>query len=283
MFSTRNTRLLGGAAALLIGSALAAVLPTAGAQAAVPGLVQVQAASPNNSVGKSVTVSCPAGQRVVDAGGYITGAGPDDIALDDVTPNAGAVGSVTASAYETDGTGANWRVHAVAECANPLPGQVRVFNTSPNNSANKSVTVTCPAGTNVIGVGLQTDRGLGDVIIDRVAPNAGLTSVTVAGREDGALARNWDIIAYAVCANVLPGQVGVAASPPANSANKVRPAICPAGTVAIGGGGEAVGAGGRVLLRELLPAGNAMVAVADEEDPFAGNWTLITTAICARP
>ena len=282
MFSTRNTRLLGGTAAMLIGSTLAVVLPAVGARAAVPGLVQVQAASPNNSVGKSVTVSCPAGQRVVDAGGYITGAGPNDIALDDVTPNAG-LGSVTASAYETDGTGANWRVHAVAECANPLAGQVRVFNTSPNNSADKSVTVTCPAGTNVIGVGLQTDRGLGDVIIGRVAPNAGLTSVSVAGREDGALARNWDIIAYAVCANVLPGQLGVAASPPASSANKVQPAICPTGTVAIGGGGEAVGAGGQVLLRELLPAGNSMVAVGNEEDPFAGNWTLITTAICARP
>jgi hypothetical protein len=53
--------------------------------------------------------------------------------------------------------------------------------------------------------------------------------------------------------------------------------------VAIGGGGEVVGAGGQVLLRELLPAGNSVVAVANEEDPFAGNWTLITTAICARP
>jgi len=280
MISIRNTRRLGGAAALLIGTALATVLPAGAAHAAVPGLVQVQAPSPSNSVGKSVTVSCPAGKRVVDAGGYITGAPAGRIVLDDATPNGT---SVTASAYEPDPVSANWVVHAVAECANPLPGQVRVFKTSPNNSVSKSVTVNCPAGRNVIGVGLQTDRGLGDVLIDHVAPNAGLTSVTVEGKEDGALARNWDIIAYAICANPPPGLLGVAVSPPANSANKAQLATCPAGTVAIGGGGQAVGAGSQALVSELLPVGNSMLAVGAEEDPFAGAWAEITTAICAQP
>lgn len=282
MFSTRNTRRLGGAAALLIGSALATVLPTGVAHAAVPGLVTVQAASPANSVGKAVTVSCPVGKRVVGVGGFITGAPAGEVTLDDLTPNAG-LSSVTASAYETDGSAANWEVHAVAKCANPLAGLVRVFSASPNNSVDKSVSVNCPVGTNVIAAGNQTNGGLGDVIIDQIAPSAGLTSVTVSGKEDAALARNWSIDAYAICANPLPGLVGVAASPPSSSINKFRAAICPAGTVALGGGAQVVGGTGEVLLSELQPAGSSTFALADEEDPFAPNWTVVTTSICALP
>ena len=53
----------------LLGTALAVVAPAVAADAAVPGLVEVQATSANNSVGKSVTVTCPAGNglRVSDA------------------------------------------------------------------------------------------------------------------------------------------------------------------------------------------------------------------------
>lgn len=283
MISIRNTRLLGGAAALLIGSALATVLPAGAAHAAVPGLVTVTAASPSNSVGKAVTVSCPVGKQVVGAGAFISGAPAGQVALDDVTPNAGLL-SVTASAYETDGSASNWQVIAVAKCANPLPGLVRVFTASPNNSVDKNVTANCPTGTDVIAAGSQTNGGLGDVIIDRIAPNAGLTSVTVSGKEDAALARNWSIDAYAICANPLPGLVGVAASPPSNSvATRFQAAACPIGTVALGGGAEVVGGTGEVLLSQLQPAANSTLGFAAEEDPFALNWTVVTTTICALP
>jgi hypothetical protein len=280
MFSMRNNRRLGGATALLIGAALLTVVPAGAAHAAVPGLQQVQAPSVSNSVGKSVSVVCPAGKRVVSAGGYITGAPAGEVTLDDVEPIGST--SVMVSAYETDGTPANWVVHAVAECADPLPGQTVRFQPSALNSVDKTATVNCPAGTNVIGAGVQTDNGQGDVIIDRIAPNAGLTSVTVAGEEDTPITRNWQIFAYAVCANAPSGLLGVAAAPPSNSNNKAQVATCPAGKIALGGGAEVVGAGGEVLLSELLPIANTSLALAQEEDPFAGSWTLISSTICAN-
>jgi hypothetical protein len=281
MFRTTHiTRGLGGVAvAALLGSAVAAVAPAVTAAAAVPGLATVQAASPNNSVGKSVTVSCPAGTLVVDAGGFVTGV-VGQVVLDDITPDAG-LGSVTVTGYETDGTGANWRVHAFAKCADPLPGQVRVPMNSANNSRNKSVTANCPTGTNVIGVGSQTSGpSLGNVITDRIAPNAGLTSVTVSAKEDGTFTKNWVLTAYAICADPPPGLIEIAGST-VSSANKVETVTCPAGTVAIGSGARVTGARDDAMFAALLPAGATSGATGVEEDPTARNWALTTLGICA--
>ena len=268
--------------AALLGASLAAVLPAATAHAAVPGLVEVQAASVNNSVGKSVTVTCPAGKLVDNAGGYVTGV-VGEVVLDDVTPNAG-LGSVTVTGYETDGTAANWQVHAAATCADPLPGQVLALNSSPNNSLNKAVTVTCPTGSNVIGVGSQTSgASLGDVIPDRITPNSGLTSVTVAAREDGTLTRNWELTAYAICAQPPPGLVRVAGST-VNSVNKIEAVTCPPGAVALGAGAQVSGAADDAMFGSILPgAGTTAGATGVEEDPVAGPWTLTAVGICANP
>jgi hypothetical protein len=267
--------------AALLGASLAAVLPAAVAHAAVPGLVQVQAASVSNSVGKSVTVACPAGKLLVNAGGYVTGV-VGEVVLDDITPNAG-LGSVTVTGYETDGTAANWQVHAVASCADPLPGQRLVFNSSPNNSLNKAVTVTCPTGTNVIGLGSQTwGASLGDVIPDRITPNLGLTSVTVSAREDGTVTRNWQLSAYAICAQPLPGLVRVAAST-VSSVNKVEAVNCPPGTVALGAGAQVSGAADDAMFGSMLPGATTAGATGIEEDPVAAPWTLTAVGVCANP
>ena len=286
MFPIHTVRRLRGlgVAALLGAStaaAIAAVAPAAAAHAAVPGLVQVTAASVNNSVGKAVTVACPTGKLVVDAGAYVTGV-VGQVVLDDITPNAG-LGSVTATGYETDGTAANWQVHAVAECADPLPGQVLQPASSPNNSLNKSVTATCPPGTKVIGSGLQTSgASLGDVIPDRITPDAGLNTVTVSAREDGPLTRNWVLTAYAICADPLPGLVRVTGST-VSSANKFEAVNCPAGTVDLGSGAQVSGAADNAMFSLTFPGPASSAAGGVEEDPVAGPWTLTAVGICANP
>ena len=277
----RVRRLRGLGAAALLGASIAALAPAAAAHAAVPGLVQVQAASVNNSVAKSVTVACPPGKRVVDAGAYVTGV-VGEVVLDDITPNAG-LNSVTATGYETDGTAANWQVHAVAECADPLPGQILVPASSLNNSVNKGVTAVCPPGTNVIGSGIQTSgASLGDVIPDRITPDPGLTTVTVSAREDGPLTRNWELTAYAICADPLPGLVRVAGSA-ISSLNKAEVASCPAGTVAIGGGAQVSGAADNAMFSLTFPGPTSSAAGGVEEDPVAGPWALTAVGICANP
>ena len=251
------------------------------AQAAVPGLVQVQASSPFTSADKSVTVTCPAGRVVLSPGGYLTGAN-GAVGMDRIRPNA-ALTSVTVRAAETDPFGGAWSVTAVAKCAFAPPGLTRVAVTTLSTSADKSVTATCPAGRFLTGAGGQFTNGGGEVIMAALTPNPALNAVTVTGDEDAVYTPTWSATAYAICANPLPGLVRVATTSPSNStAAKAAVAFCPAGTVQVGGGAS-VGGGGEVVIDDISPAPTTMTVVADEEDPFAGNWRATSYAICALP
>ena len=169
----------------------------------LPGLEQVIGVSPfDNSSPKSATASCPAGKRVVGAGGSI-GGGEDQVALQ-FTPNP-ALTSVTASGFEDEtGKEENWAVFAVAFCANPPPGLQRVSGTSEFHSEGevKAVSARCPAGKNLLGTGAEMPGGGGQVVLDDVLPNALLTSVLATAVEDqNGFAGDWRVTAYAICAN----------------------------------------------------------------------------------
>ena len=71
-----NARALLRRPSLVVGLALAVVLVALGgsASAAITGLERASATSPSNSSNKSVTATCPAGKRVVGAGGQLDGA-----------------------------------------------------------------------------------------------------------------------------------------------------------------------------------------------------------------
>jgi hypothetical protein len=170
---------------------------------ALPGAVRVAASTATNGTdGKSVTVACPAGRRLTGAAGDITGGG-GNVVMDDLRPNGNPATSVTVTGYEVN-PDASWAVRAYALCANPLAGQVRVTATSAVNSVNKSVTVTCPAGRKVTGLGGELGGAAGEVVIDDYTPNELLTSVTVTAIEardlDGVFPGNWFVRAYAICA-----------------------------------------------------------------------------------
>jgi hypothetical protein len=86
----------------------------------LPGLEQVADSVPfDNSSPKSVTVSCPAGKRVVGAGRDIAG-GLGEVVMNS-TPNP-TLTSVTVSGFEDeDGFAGDWGVAAIAVCASPPP------------------------------------------------------------------------------------------------------------------------------------------------------------------
>jgi hypothetical protein len=173
----------------------------------LPGREVVSAASPvDSSSPKSATVTCPAGKRVVGAGGALYGPSPSgdrEVVLDDVTPNP-ALTSVTATGYDDEtGYAGNLAVYARAVCATPPPGLERVAATSPlNSTVSRSVIATCPSDKNLLGTGAEIDGGLGQVVLDDLTPNAALTRTTVTGREDETgHAGAWSVRSYAICAN----------------------------------------------------------------------------------
>lgn len=167
------------------------------------GATRVTASSATNGTdGKMVTASCPAGTRLTGAAGDVSGGG-GNVVMDDLRPNGNPATSVTVTGYEVN-PDASWSVRAIALCANPLVGQTRQTAVSVSNSVNKSVTVSCPAGRKVTGLGGEIDGARGEVVIDDYTPNESLTSVTVTAFEaldlDGAFTGNWSVRAYALCA-----------------------------------------------------------------------------------
>ena len=163
----------------------------------------------------------------------------------------------------------------------------RVSKASAESSAAKSITVPCPAGTKVVGAGADVTPGAGDVLIQAIRPNATLTSVTVAAREDeDGTAANWYVAAYATCAPPPAGLERVAATSAASSAAKPVVATCPSGKSLLGGAAELGNAYGQVLLDGIVPNlanRNVTVDALEDETGTAGSWTITAYAICSSP
>jgi hypothetical protein len=147
-----------------------------------------------------VTVAC--GTKRVVGGGYI------------VSPT----GSMMATGIETDsrnraylsaertllpGSASSVTGTVVAVCvdANALPVR-QVSATGPINSTSpKSLTTTCPAGTQVVGVGGDLWWLRHHTVIDDFRINSATNSVTITGYEDQiGNPDGWAIDTYAVCA-----------------------------------------------------------------------------------
>ena len=166
-------------------------------------------------------------------------------------------------------------------------GIERVGAVSPSSSANKSATVSCPAGKKVLSAAADVNPGNGDVLIDDVRPSADLQSVTVNALEDeSGTAANWTVSALATCAFPPPGLERISAASPLNSSNKSVTATCPSGKRVLGMGADLNTFVGQVLLDDLRPdAGLANVTVNALEDETGNstNWSVTAYAVCAAP
>jgi hypothetical protein len=263
----------------------------------VPGLERIVAQSATNSTNKAVTATCPAGKRVLGAGGDIVGA-PGQVEMDDIVPTAGLTSVRVFGIEDQNGASASWRVTAYAICANPVAGLQRVVATSATNSTDgKAATATCPAGKQVTGVGGDIVGGAGQVVMDDFIPFPNpATSVQVVGNErpPGTTA-NWSVTAYAICASTAVRMVAADVSRDSGFANAT--ASCPSGTEVTGAGGEIDRARGEASMwavgdfpdAETPPATTVDAASVWDEDGIlnyfngAGSWDQTAYAICATP
>jgi hypothetical protein len=250
--------------------------------AAVPGLVRVVATSPNNSLNKSVTATCPAGKQLYSAGGQITG-GLGNVYMDDVTP-ADNLLNVRVTGQENGAYAGNWTVTAFAICGNPVLNMQRIsFQSATNGNSPKSVVADCPAGTRLYGLGGEVTGGNGNVFMYRMVPNVTLTGASISAAENAA-DTSWTLTGYAICGNPpAAGLVRVSAQTPSNSVSGKNIGVsCPAGRNLIGVGGEIAGRTGLVVLDDMTPTTLARVDTAGfENGVVATSWALAAYGICA--
>ena len=132
--------------------------------------------------------------------------------IDEFTP-AADLRTVHARAHEDDtGTGDAGSSRPTRHCAYPPPGLERVMAATPSNSSSKGIVAKCPTGKKLFGVGADFDVTTGEVLIDNLTPNSGLTAVTAHATEDeDGTAANWSLRAYAICATPIVGMERVKA------------------------------------------------------------------------
>jgi hypothetical protein len=176
--------------------AVCASRPPGGSQ-----LVSVETALDSTSP-KNPTVNCPAGKKVLGAGGQINGA-QDAVALTSVTPLPSLGGVTTVATELGGGTNASWSVKSYAICASPPAGLTLVSAQSGlDSNSPKSATATCPGGKSVLGTGAEiSSASQHQITLSSIVPSANLTSVTAGATEiGGGTNATWSLKAYAICA-----------------------------------------------------------------------------------
>jgi hypothetical protein len=173
---------------------------------AVPpaGLEYVESISPYGSTSpRTWTASCPAGKKVLGAGGTITNA-EGLVQINAIRPNA-SLDQVTVIAAEVPGgTSRNWYLHAYAVCAYPQPGQVRVAASvtvdddgqGPNDRA--AFSAVCPGEKRLVGGGGEINAPE-HVRIDSMLPLEDLKSYFLRAEEQGNSTVPWTATSYAIC------------------------------------------------------------------------------------
>jgi hypothetical protein len=168
----------------------------------IAGLQVVAATGPSNSNNKHMTAACPAGKRLLGAGGEIVGQ-ESRVVMNDLIPNPELTAVTVRGVENQNGTAANWFLRAYAVCASPLPGLQLAHGVSGLDSADsKNALATCQGGRRVVGAAAEITGGVGQVVLDDLTPNAALTTVTATGFEDqDGTAEDWRVHAYAICAS----------------------------------------------------------------------------------
>lgn len=291
----RRTALLSSLAlASGLGASLVAITP-ASAVTALPtltGVVRVELESPDNSAtAKTVTVACPAGTKVINAGGYISDGG-GSVAMDDIYPND-TLTEVEVTGKETDAYAVDWEITAFATCADEPAGLEWIWDESDENSVTpKDAEAVCSPGKTLLGTGATVKGGQGEVVVDEIKPNGGpgtpADRVTVLAYEADTFGGDWTVNALAICADPLTDQEVVSDSSLSDSVNKGAGADCDPTQVATGSGAEIIGAAGLVVLDDSYPrdgsttsAPTATTVYGQEEDTTGLNWSIKAYVLCA--
>jgi hypothetical protein len=174
-----------------------------------------------------------------------------------------------------------------------VPGLTYVTEFTVTDSAvYKSITVNCPSGLRVIGLGYWLEGAPGSVVLDDFIPNA--ASVTVGageivgpGEPSDGTTESWRVGATAVCAVAPPGLEIVTAVTGTESGGVLSAettATCPSGKSLLGAGANLNQGFGQISISSLNITGGSVNGVAvPDEDGFTGTWSMRVYAICANP
>jgi hypothetical protein len=278
----RSPQLVIAAAALMLPFSWALA---SSASAAVTGVDRpVTGESKLNSLAeKEAKADCPAGKRVVGAGGFVSG-GNGEVVITSIEPQSDLKRVVVNAKEDQNGTGASWKVRATAVCADPIPGMHLVPGRGTlDNSLNHGATASCGFGERLLGGGasITSFGGGGQIKLDQINP--GSTSVFAFGREDrDGFGGNWIVTPYAICAKSV-GQVikhgfGNGSGPIVNAS-----AHCDSGQKAISGGFDSTTNGAAEAVMDGTVFGSSVVLAQSKPDQ-AGlvlNRTVEAVAICA--
>ena len=316
---------MSGRRMLLAAAAAAALAGVVGtAVTAAPTAVRVSAAGGAATPGSDATIvvasftvgtgqvgtglaTCAEGARVVGGGagqltssavepGSVLESGPVDASRSPATTETGDV----ARAWLAAGTPGEWRVFAICSASSDATIQATTFSKSPTEPFG-SGTATCPAGTRVVGGGVDRitplaggDEGLtgADVITSEPLDETGLTL----GTESGTVARSWaasvllnsanaalDYRVLALCSAGSDATIQSQRFPVEIRVGCGKSAVvtCPAGKRALGGGVGVIGTAknfGRIFqsgpVDETGDVKNTVTGdVARSWSAFVNQWT----------
>jgi hypothetical protein len=161
-----------------------------------------------------------------------------------------------------------------------------VVGQSPSDSNDKGAVATCPTGKRVTGAGGDITSGAGQVLLDGIVPNSGLTSVTTFGFEDGSgFAGSWLLRSYAICATPPAGLTRVSRTTSLLTGGVLMSNNgCPVGRQVVGVGGDINGGNGEVVLIRISPTAdltNSLAGANEDDTGYANSWSLTAHAICA--
>jgi hypothetical protein len=246
--------------------------------------------SPASSV---VTAACPSGMSAVGGGGIVFGS--DKVRINGAVPTPD--GFTMLAVEPTGGVAERWQLIVTAVCVDTfsLTGLQYVTAASAADSAtDHTVTVACPAGLRVIGLGgLITSQAGGQhplIITSLHAPDQ--TTVRIWASETlRHYAGSWKVKATAVCAYPLPGLTTVNKFAGAPTERAVAVAACPAGTTVLSTGFKLYRAFFAAAVHAFYPdvdvagapaqSGTEVVAREIDAGPDE-DWGVIGQAICAR-
>lgn len=170
-----------------------------------------------------------------------------------------------------------------------VTGYTYVERSSPINSASaRSVSAPCPSGKVVLAGGARIEFGGQRVLLRGSYPADPVFGQkwTASALELGAgTSSRWRVRAYAICADKPAGLTRVH-SDKAFSSSTFQTAVrsCPTGTKLIGLGARLIGADSRVGLNNIgITSGMNAFARASEASRTTQQWTVVSSALCAKP
>ncbi|SFR20522.1 hypothetical protein SAMN04488564_105253 [Lentzea waywayandensis] len=233
-------------------------LATPGVAQASTDVVAVQATSAATSAGKTVSVSCPNGTKVVGTGGAVTG---ERTTITRVRPSDDLTSAEVTAVEHGVGTVLPWTVTVRATCA---PGEF----TLASKSGTASAEAACPGTQKALGVAGETDGGH----LTKMAPKNNLKGGLVEG--------SGTVTVHAIC-GTRPGLVLRGGTPTVVVTKTASKSVACQGDEQVVSAGGAVGGG---IIEDVTPAGAGATVTGEGTDAQgqAIRWSITPYVVCSH-